>query len=566
MEFGPSLPISKEIHASKYRAERETFKEAMTRVADTLADDMQHFRAFRDILLEMKFMPAGRVQAAVGSPRRITPINCFVSGEIDDSMASIMQRATEAAYTMRMGGGIGYDFSRIRPRGERIVSLDSRASGPVSFMGIYNAVCNTIASAGHRRGAQMAVLRVDHPDIQEFIRSKQNTTALNAFNISVGITDDFMRAVEAEASFDLAFNGRTYDKVNARALFDEIMRSTWSWAEPGVLFLDRINEMNNLWYCEKIAATNPCAEQPLPPYGACLLGSFNLAKYIIPEGKKFKFDFGSYATDIAIVIRAMDNIIDDAVYPLEEQKTEEQTKRRMGIGVTGLANAAEAIGTPYGSPKFLRFQEWVLTMLRNEAYRTSAILAKEKGAFPAFDKEKYVQGKFIQTLPDDIKELIQGSGIRNSHLLSIAPTGTISLAADNVSSGIEPVFRIKYNRTIATPDGNKVEEVMDYGKRMFGVDGKTADQVTADEHLNVLATAYKYVDSAVSKTCNVPSSMPWEDFEKLYIKAWKMGCKGLSTFQDGGERKGILNAAPVSEENQGAACYYDPETGVKSCE
>lgn len=560
---GPTLEISKQIHAEKYRGEGESFPEAMTRIADFLSDDLTHFRAFRDILMEMRFLPAGRVQAGAGSPKRVTLLNCFVSGRIEDSFKSIMLRANEAGETMRMGGGIGYDFSGLRPRGDRIVSLGSLSSGPVSFMGIYDAVCKTIASAGHRRGAQMGVMRVDHPDIREFIRSKHNSDALTGFNISVGITDAFMQAVKEQTDFELKFDGRVYGRVDANALWDEIMRSTWDWAEPGVLFLDTANRMNNLWYSEKhtYAACNPCGEQFLEPFGACLLGSFNLTKYV----NSGRFDFGQFIADIRHVARSMDNIVDRTIYPLPEQEENMKQTRRMGIGVTGLANSLEFMGLPYGSVEFIAYQEQILSVLKNEMYRTSTMLAKEKGAFPLFDKEKYLAGEFIKTIDEDVRKDIGLYGIRNSHLTSIAPTGTISLSADNISSGIEPVFALEYQRTVQTFNGPKTENVTDWGYRN-GISGKTTEQVTADEHVNVLLAATRHVDSACSKTCNVSEDMPWLDFKELYMKAWAGGAKGITTFNPGGKRFGILNASPRSEENEGSACYYDPSTGNKTCE
>ena len=304
---GPTLPISRELHATKYRGEGETFREAASRQANALSDNPGHFQAFRDLLLPMKFLPAGRVQSDIGSPQRTTAFNCFVSATIHDSMEGIMLAATNAAKTMRKGGGIGYDFSTLRPRGDNIVSLNSRSSGPVSFMQIFDAVCKTVSSAGNRRGAQMGVLRVDHPDIEEFIEAKTNQTNLTQFNISVGITDEFMEAVVSDGDFDLKFNDRIFRRVNARYLWDKIMRATWDWAEPGILFLDRINSTNNLWYCENISATNPCGEQPLPPEGACLLGSWNLTKYVVVGEDGYVFNYKELVNDIPVAVRAMDN-------------------------------------------------------------------------------------------------------------------------------------------------------------------------------------------------------------------------------------------------------------------
>lgn len=563
--YGPLLPISDETHARKHRLTGESFKEAMSRIANVLSDDPAHFQRYRDILLQQKFLPAGRIQSSIGSPRKTTSFNCYVSRTIEDSMDGIMEAAKEAAKTMRLGGGIGYDFSSIRPKGDLIVSLDSKSSGPISFMHIFDSVCRTVASAGQRRGAQMGVLRIDHPDIEEFIEAKTNQENLKQFNISVGITDEFMKAVEEGLEFNLKFGGKIYNRVDARYLWDKLMRATWDWAEPGVLFIDRINEMNNLWYCETIAATNPCGEQPLPPYGACLLGSFNLVKYIVEyQPKHYKFDFDVFIQDIQDVVRAQDNVIDRTIFPLGEQEKEAKSKRRMGLGYTGLANAGEVLGYTYGSPEFLKFHNKIARTLANEAYRASTLLAKEKGAFKEFHKDYYLESKFIQKLDKDVQELIKEHGVRNSHLVSIAPTGTISLTADNVSSGCEPVFSHFYDRTIIDDNGNnKVERVSDYGYRVFGVKGKTTDECTTDEHLNVLITASKWVDSAVSKTLNVGSNVSWEEFKDIYMKAWKAGCKGCTTFRAAGKRYGVLNKV---EEEEGAACYYDVATGKKTCE
>lgn len=562
---GPTLPISEEIHALKYRQDGESFREAMSRIADALKDSDEHFHQFREILLDMRFLPAGRVQAAMGAARQVTPYNCFVSPTIPDSMNGIMDVAKYAAETMRLGGGIGYDFSTIRPKGDMIAKIGSPASGPVSFMRIFDAVCGTVAAAGHRRGAQMGVLRVDHPDIEEFVRAKQNTTNLTNFNVSVGVTDDFMRAVEDNTSFDLVWGGRKYKTVNARGLWNEIMRSTWDWAEPGVLFIDRINALNNLWYCEKIAATNPCAEQPLPPNGACLLGSFNLVKYVSLVEGEFHFDYDQFLSDIPIVVRAMDNIVDRALYPLEPQWKEAHSKRRMGLGVTGVANALEALGMPYGSKEFCAELDGLLKMFTNECYRQSAFLAKEKGCFPLYNQHSYSQGQFVARLDPEVQSLIWAYGLRNSHLTSIAPTGTISLTADNISSGIEPVFSYGFDRTIQTPNGPRVERVDDYGIRMFNVKGRTADQCSVTDHLNVLKVASYWMDSAVSKTCNVGEDVTFDQFKDIYMTAYKMGAKGCTTFRAAGKRMGILNVT-APEEGEGAACYIDPETGKKTCE
>lgn len=605
---GPQVPYSQELHAQKYRGSGESFREAMNRIAAALKDDDQHFADFRDALLGMRFLPAGRIQSAMGSTRQVTPYNCYVSGTINDSFVdgdgSIMARAAEAAATMRMGGGIGYDFSTLRPRGDLIRKLQSHSSGPISFMHIFDAIGKCVASSGHRRGAQMGVMRVDHPDIEEFIHAKQpgkdvqplwdlvaelpegaqkqqlvmslqQTLKLTGFNVSVAITDKFMECVASGEPFPLTFEGRTYREVDARALWDAIMRGTWDWAEPGVLFIDAINRMNNLWYCETIAATNPCGEQPLPPYGACLLGSFNLVKYIYKDGAgRFSFDWDQYREDIPQVVRAMDNVVDRAIYPLPQQKQEAKDKRRMGLGITGLANAAEALGHEYGSPAFLAFEAEVLDTLRDESYLASAHIAKVKGSFPKFDKDKYLQGQFIKTLREDVRDAIAKYGIRNSHLTSIAPTGTISLCADNVSSGIEPVFAYSFDRTVVEFSGPRVETVEDYGARVFGVRGKACSRVTVQEHVAALTVAAQRVDSAVSKTCNVPSDISWEDFKNVYVSAWEGGAKGCTTFRLGGKRSGILVVkddggepeADAPAEEPASQCRIDPATGRRECE
>lgn len=587
--FGPKLAISEEVHADKYRAPNESFYQAMTRVADALKDDLHHFNEFRDILLNMRFMPAGRIQSSMGSPRKTTPYNCFVSETLEDSMDGIMRAATRAAETMRLGGGIGYDFSTLRPRGDLIKSLESRSSGPISFMGIFDAVCKTISSAGHRRGAQMGVLRVDHPDIEEFVHAKTNTDNLTGFNISIAITDEFMEAVKSGSSFDLKFDGRVYKTIDARSLWNDIARANWDWAEPGILFIDRINNKNNLWYTETIAATNPCAEQPLPPNGACLLGSFNLVKYVkeTPDGGNV-FDFEAFKHDIPVVVRAIDNVVDRAIYPLEEQKHEAQSKRRMGLGVTGLANAIEALGFPYGSHGFKLTMIKIMETLRNTAYTTSVSLAIEKGPFPLLDRHEFLQSDFAKTLPDLIRKDILQYGIRNSHLLSIAPTGTISLCADNISSGIEPVFTHSYTRTILEFDGPKEVEIKDYAYDKWGIKGKTALELSVFDHVDILNIASQYVDSACSKTCNVGDEVTFEEFKDVYMRAYEGGASGCTTFRAKGKRMGILNETPKEEEQDeqeleaevidlfshaqatgtgdATACYFDPTTGRKTCE
>jgi ribonucleoside-diphosphate reductase alpha chain len=603
--MGPRQPHSEQVHAEKYRDEGETFDQAMQRISTGLSDDATHHDEFLSILQDMRFMPAGRVQAAIGSRKNITPYNCFVSGTIHDSFVhgsgaddSIMDIAKQAATTMRMGGGIGYDFSTLRPSGALIQGVLSHTDGPMAFMPIYNAVCQATSSAGNRRGAQMGVLRVDHPDIEGFITAKQptgemealwahiealeadnparptlvaalqKTLQLTGFNLSIAVTDKFMHHLETGRPFPLQFNGNIERHIDPQALWEKIMRSTWDWAEPGVLFIDTINKMNNLQYCETIAATNPCGEQPLPPYGACLLGSFNLAKYVRKLHQQFVlFDMTQLKADIPAVVRAMDNVVDYASYPLAQQEAEAKAKRRMGLGVTGLANAAEALGFPYGSPAFIQFERSVLLAINEGCYRAGAALAQEKGAFPLCD-ERLGDSQYLKaTLPRDVLDEIEEHGLRNSHYTSIAPTGTISYCADNISSGLEPVFMYDGQRKMNTLDGAVVVDVQDYGVREFGVRGKTADRVTADEHVDVLTCAAGLVDSAVSKTCNVSPDMPWDDFKNIYVKAFERGAKGITTFNPGGKRLGIFIAKAKKEEAEAAdSCTFDPETGRRSCE
>lgn len=563
---GPSTAFSQSLHETKYRLEGETYELAMKRVAKGLADNDFHEKSFLDIINDMRFLAGGRIQSAIGSERHVTAQNCFVSQSIPDSYEGIMDTATKAGRTMRMGGGIGYDFSTLRPKGDSISTLGSGSSGPVAWMKVNDGVCGAICSAGHRRGAQMSVLRVDHPDIEEFITSKQNTYSLLNFNISVGITDKFMEAVKMDLLFDLVFNGKIYKTVDARALWDQIMQATWDWAEPGVIFIDRMNKLNNLWYCERLAATNPCAEQPLPPHGACLLGSFNMVKYLT-EGLT-DFDYMQLCADIPHVVRAMDNVIDRTYYPLPEQEAEAKNKRRMGLGVTGAANAIEALGFPYGSEAFNDKLDEFLEILTNEVYRASSLLAREKGTFPAYKPIFYQQGVFIRGLDEEVQEMIRTYGVRNSHLISIAPTGTISLCADNVSSGIEPVFSKQYQRTIQTASGPLVVDVIDYGVNYLSTDPKTADQCTVDEHVGVLLVAQRWTDSAVSKTCNVGNDVTFDEFKAIYMKAYEGGAKGCTTFRAAGKRMGILiakNDDEVVEVEEGTACYINPETGMKEC-
>jgi ribonucleoside-diphosphate reductase alpha chain len=576
--MGPRTQAAEAIHATKHRLPGETFREAGNRIASALCETDEHFKRFRDIYLNQRFVPGGRIQVAVGTTTFTTPYNCYVSGAIEDSFVDgdgcIMHRLWQAAATLRMGGGIGYDFSPLRPRNDCVRRINSHSTGPISFMGPFNEIGTATSSTGRRRGAQMGVLRVDHPDIEEFILAKQNGDKLTRFNLSIAVTDEFMECVASGKPFALRWGGRTYRHIDAGDLWERIMRSTWDWGEPGVLFIDRINRMNNLHYCETIAATNPCAEQPLPPFGACLLGSFNLVSYLRPRSilrsanePAWDFDWDMFRSDIPHVVRAMDRVVDIALYPLPEQEQEAKSKRRMGLGVMGLANAGEALGYPYATPDFIYWQERILSVLSAGAYNSSVDLAKERGSFEKFDVRPYLKGGFAKKLPEKLRYNIAKYGIRNSHLISMAPTGTISQACDFVSSGIEPPFSVQYDRPIEMPPFGERETftITDHSVAFLGVKKpRTAMDLTAQEHIDVLATAQKYTDSSVSKTVNVPSSMPWSAFKQLYQNAYEAGCKSLTTFQDRGKRMALLQAKSATPAAPDEACFIN-ENGERTC-
>ncbi len=514
---------------------------------------------FAGALAGYRFLPAGRILAGAGTGRSVTLFNCFVMGAIPDSMDGIFSHLREAALTLQQGGGIGYDFSPLRPKGARVAGVGADASGPVSFMDVWDAMCRTIMSAGSRRGAMMATLGCDHPDVEEFIAAKRTPGRLSMFNLSVLATNRFMAAVKDDAPWDLVFEGRVYKTMRARELWDRIMRSTYDYAEPGVIFIDRINEQNNLAYCETIRATNPCGEQPLPPYGACLLGSINLAKLVKnPFEDDAEIDLGALADLTRTAVRMLDDVIDISRFPLEAQHTEAVAKRRIGLGVTGLADALIFCRTKYGSPESIALIERWLATLSHAAYRASAALAQEKGAFPLFDVDEYLARPFIQALPDDIRAAIAEHGIRNGLLTSIAPTGTISLFAGNVSSGIEPVFAYTYSRRVLLPDGTHSEEtVSDYAVRAFrakfGEDAAlpdyfvSAQTLAPEDHLAVQAAAQKFIDSSISKTINVPATISFEAFKDIYARAYELGCKGCTTYRPNEVTGAVLAVAEKHE-------------------
>ena len=543
-------------------------------MAETPENRRNQALTFAEALAGYRFLPAGRILAGAGTGRAVTLFNCFVMGTVPDSMDGIFTQLREAALTLQQGGGIGYDFSTIRPRGAPVEGVGADASGPVSFMDVWDAMCRTIMSAGSRRGAMMATLLCDHPDIEDFIAAKRRPGRLQMFNLSVLVTDAFMAAVKADADWPLRFAGRVYRTVKARALWDRIMQSTYNFAEPGVIFIDRINAENNLGYCETIRATNPCGEQPLPPYGACLLGSINLARLINnPFEENAGLDIAELEHLTATAIRFLDNVIDVSRFPLEAQRAEAQAKRRIGLGVTGLADALIFCRTKYGSPDSIALIEHWLETMAHAAYRASVELARIKGPFPLFDADEYLQRPFIRRLPGDIRDGIARYGIRNGLLTSIAPTGTISLFAGNVSSGIEPVFAYSYSRRVLMPDGTPQQQIVrDFAveafRTKFGDDAAlpdyfvSAQTLAPDDHLKVQAAAQKYIDSSISKTINLPESISFDAFKDVYATAYESGCKGCTTYRPNEVTGSVLTVtetkseAPVDDDD-GAA----PKTG-----
>lgn len=572
-------PISAQIWDMKYRykahdgtAYDATVEDTWRRVARALAqaeaDPAAWEDVFYDTLEDYKFLPAGRITAGAGTGRNVTLMNCFVMGTIPDSMEGIFQMLKEAALTMQAGGGIGYDFSTIRPKGAHVKGVDADASGPLSFMDCWDAMCRTIMSAGSRRGAMMATMRCDHPDIEDFIEAKRDPRRLRMFNVSVLATDKFMRAVKDDAFWDLVFDGKWYRTVRARDLWDKIMRSNYDSAEPGVLFIDRVNQRNPLKYCEDIAASNPCAEQFLPPYGTCLLGSMNLVKFVANG----EIDFRELGRHTRIAVRMMDNVVDVSRYPLPAQKAEAEAKRRIGLGFTGLADALAMLGLTYGSDEAVALTEQIAQFIAHTAYSASIDLAKEKGAFPLFNPDRYE----ADTVPE-LAEEIRKHGIRNGLLTSIAPTGTISLYAGNVSSGIEPIFALSYRRKVLLPDGSHHEEdVVDYAVADYRAKSNskelpahfvTAQDLPVEAHVRMQAAAQKFVDNAISKTINCPADISFEAFKEVYMQAYDMGCKGCTTYRPNDITGSVLS---VSDDATGAddspvACTYDPETGERSC-
>lgn len=592
-------PISVDVLREKYaKGTEQTIDEVQQRVATALAgaelpEQRSHWAAAFLDALRSGFIPAGRINSAGGTDIRATLINCFVQPVGDsvsdpvDGMPSIFTALAQASETMRRGGGVGYDFSRIRPRGAVVKGTASTASGPVSYMRVFDRACETVESAGARRGAQMGILRCDHPDVLEFVHSKDDN-GLSNFNISVGMTDEFMNAVEAGGTFDLVHaaepsadvlaagarrraDGKwVYRSLPARELMDEIVRSTYDHADPGVVFLDRMNAENNLHYAEVIEATNPCSEQSLPAYGCCCLGSIDLTRFVVaPFTAHASFDWDEFRRVVRVAVRMLDNVLDVTFWPLPEQQREAMAKRRVGLGFLGLGSALVMLCVRYNSDEGFAFGAAVAQTMRDEAYRASVDLAEEKGSFPALDVERYLDSGFARRLPADISDGIIARGIRNSHLLSIAPTGTIALAfADNASNGIEPAFSWTYTRKKRMPDGSfKEYTVEDHAYRLYREGGGDLQQLpryfvsamdmTAEEHMRMLVEVQPYIDSSISKTVNVPETYPYEGFRDLYLKAWRTGLKGLATYRPNAITGSVLSV-PTAAGPAPAAIGEDP--------
>ncbi|MBA2412124.1 MAG: adenosylcobalamin-dependent ribonucleoside-diphosphate reductase, partial [Burkholderiaceae bacterium] len=596
-------PISIDVLLEKYaKGDEQTVDEVRRRVARGLAQvEKPELRdawekRFYEAMVD-GFIPGGRVNSAAGTGIAATLINCFVQpvgdaiSGVENGVPSIYLALNQAAETMRRGGGVGYDFSPIRPKSARVHGTHSRASGPISYMRVFDKSCETLESAGARRGAQMGVLRCDHPDIEEFINAKRDGSLAN-FNMSVALTDEFMRAAESNGEIELWHSAEPFDaskshqrqngtwmyrKANARELFDQIMRSTYNHAEPGVMFIDRVNSDNNLSYCETIVASNPCGEQFLPSYGCCCLGSINLTKFVNdPFGEQASFDFDKFRNISKVSTRALDNVLDATLWPLQEQADEASNKRRIGLGFTGLGNALTMLGLRYDSDAGRSMAADIARTMRDSAYEASARLAQEKGSFPLFDAEKFLASPHCASrLPEELKSEIRASGIRNSHLLSIAPTGTISLAfASNASGGIEPTFSWTYVRKKRMPDGTKQEyAVEDYAYRLYRRMGGnernlpdafvSAMQMSARDHMRMSATVQPYIDAAISKTVNVPEDYPFEEFKSLYLEAWHAGLKGITTYRPNSVIGSVLEVKKDAQAREPQDLKDDPDRRVR---
>jgi len=599
-------PISLDVLREKYLKPGEsTVEELYQRVARALAsaetpDLREKYEGLFLANLRAGGIGAGRIMSSAGTDIQATLINCFVQpvgdciqGTDDEGFPGIYEALREAAETMRRGGGVGYDFSRIRPKGAQVKATQSVASGPCSYMNVFDQSCTTVESAGARRGAQMGVLRIDHPDVREFITAKRTPGRWNNFNVSVGVSDEFIQAVETNAQWDLVHNATpgasliaqgafqrsdgkwVYASVPARELWDTIMKSTYEFAEPGILFLGRINEDNNLRYCEEIAATNPCAEEPLPPYGCCDLGPVILPRFVqhpFGFGGAPAFDFEGFKKVVALQVRALDNVLDVTFWPLPQHRDEAMAKRRIGVGFTGMGNLLAMLCLRYDAPEGRAMAARITECMRDTAYEASVDLAKEKGAFPLFNADGFLaHGTFASRLPQPLKDSIRQHGIRNSHLLSIAPTGTVSLAfADNASNGIEPPFSWMYKRKKRETDGSTSEyAVEDHAWRLYREMGGdvnalpsyfvSALEMSAQNHIAMMEAVQPFVDTAISKTVNIPADYPYESFKDLYLQAWRAKLKGLATYRPNAILGSVLEAhTPPTPIAAPAAAPIDP--------
>lgn len=598
--------IARHIWDTKYRFRTvsktvdQSIEDTWRRIARALAavedrDNEKWEQQFYEILRDFRFLPAGRIQAGAGTGRDVTLFNCFVMGNVEDSMDGIFNALKEGAITMQQGGGVGYDFSTLRPHGMPARRTGSIASGPVSFMRIWDSMCATLLSTGARRGAMMATLRCDHPDIEIFIDAKREQHALRNFNFSIQVTDAFMHAVDNNDPWQLVFPAEAIaddqgaivmrhwpgydDKVEcrvlrelpARELWSHLMHATYDYAEPGVLFVDRINKMNNLYYREQISASNPCGEVPLPPYGACNLGSINLTRFVLdPFTGDAAIDIEQLVSTVATAVRLMDNVITASNFPLEAQRQQAEGSRRIGLGVTGLADALIMLGLHYDTPEARETAATIMRSLAHSAYRASIALAKERGPFPFLDRDAYLQSAFVKALPDDIRQGIREHGIRNSHLIAIAPTGTISLLANNISSGIEPVYDFEYTRRVRESDGTEAEyNLNNYALRQWRARARGKElpdtflrawDIDPVAHLDMQAAIQPYVDSAISKTLNIPEDFPFDQFKSLYEQAFERGLKGCTTFRPNPVTGAVLQAgAKPKELTRHHCCDIDRE-------
>jgi ribonucleoside-diphosphate reductase alpha chain len=565
-------PLAEEIWASRYRfvaadgAAEASIDATWDRVARALAAAEPHDRVawerrFRDVLAGFRFLPGGRIVAGAGTGRRVTLFNCFVMGRVEDSLDGIFTALREGALTLQAGGGVGYDFSTLRPAGSAANAAGTIASGPVSFLHVWVAMCATVQSTGARRGAMMGTLSCDHPDIQGFVAAKRERGALTRFNLSVLVTDALLRAVDADADWPLAFPATGTPllrrSVRARALWEGIVRSAYECAEPGVVFIDRVRAQDNLGYAETIAATNPCGEIPLPPYGACDLGSLDLTRFVRdPFSAQARLDADALAAAAGTATRMLDNVYEVSAFPLPQQATTARASRRLGLGITGLADALVMLGLPYDGDDARHVAAEAMRTIKESAYETSVGLARDKGAFPLFDAERHLAAPFVRALPAPLRDAIRRHGIRNSHLTAIAPAGTISLLAGNVSSGLEPVFALEYERTVRAADGTprraRVECAALAAFRRLHGDRRplpaafvTVDALAPEAQLAMQAALQRHVDNAISKTVTVPADTPFDEFAAIYRRAYDLGLKGCTVFRPNPVTGAVL-AAPAA--------------------